>query len=92
MKRGRSGTDEGFEGEGLRGKKVEIVEREKGVSRGNGGFDEGYQLVVEMALPVGFLGLASGGDSGGAHGGASSGSLIAAESSGSHGEEGRGTQ
>lgn len=55
----------------------------------NGGFDEGYQLVFEMVLPVGFLGLASGSDGTGVNGGASGGSLIAAESSSGHGGEGR---
>lgn len=68
---------------------MEIVEREKGVSRRNGGFDEGYQLMVEMVLSVKFLGLASGSGGGGVHGGASGCPLLAAESSGGHGEQGR---
>lgn len=51
----------------------------------NGGFDEGYQLT----LPVGFIGLASCSGGSGVHGGASGGSLIAAVSSGGHGEEGQ---
>ena len=70
---------------------MKIVEREKGVSRRNGGFDEGYQLMVKMVLLIEFLGLASGNGGGGSvHGGTSGGSLVPGESSGGHGEQGRG--
>lgn len=65
---------------------MEIVEREKGASRRNGGFDEGYQLMVKMVLLVEFLGLASSNSRGRVHGGASGGSLVAGESSGGHGQ------
>lgn len=51
----------------------------------DGGFDESYQLLIQVALPVGLLGLAFG--SGGVHGGVSGDSPIAADSSGGHGEE-----